>query len=256
MKQVRKQAAITVYLFIIWVVGAQVHNVGGADVVVLMDTSGTILPYYQIINDQVLHSIVTRFVRKGDTFHLLSFSAKPCYEMSQTIITEADLSRVVSRFMLLYQLGSSADFLAGLHFAGAYMKGLPPRPKTMIIISDGIFNPPPDSPYRRYTDEHIKTEIAKITADIRSNKWAVYYVKLPFPQNAPVKALDGSFYAGRHIKNGRDRTMRTAEAAASAAAEAAVGVPAFGLPRLDRQDEPPAAQNTLSPFPPPKTSVP
>jgi len=198
MKKIRILAAITVFFLIISALHAQTTRQNTVDVIVLMDTSGTVLPYYEVINKRVLQSIISKFVRIGDSFHLISFNAVPRYEMSQKINTEADLSRVVSRFMLLYQLGQSADFLSGINFAGQYMTKLSSeQEKILIVISDGIFNPPASSPYRNYTGEQVKTELAKISGSIRAKGWKVYYVKLPFPSDAVIKDLDGAFYAGK-----------------------------------------------------------
>ena len=198
MKKIRIFASIAFFFLIVSALDAQTTRQSTADVVVLMDTSGTVLPYYEVINKRVLQSIISKFVRIGDSFHLISFSAVPHYEMSQKITTEADVSRIVSRFMLLYQLGQSADFLSGINFAGQYMTELPsPQEKILIVISDGIFNPPASSPYRNYTGEQVKTELAKISASIRAKGWKVYYVKLPFPSDAVIKDLDGAFYAGK-----------------------------------------------------------
>ena len=116
MKKIRTFAGLVFFCLTISALNAQTVRQGTADVIVLMDTSGTVLPYYEVINQRVLQSIISKFVRIGDSFHLISFSAVPRYEMSQKINTEADLSRVVSRFMLLYQLGQSADFLSGINF--------------------------------------------------------------------------------------------------------------------------------------------
>ncbi|UTC54673.1 vWA domain-containing protein [Treponema sp. OMZ 906] len=198
MKKIRIFAVAAIFCLITSALNARATRQDAADVVVLMDTSGTVLPYYEVINRRVLQSIISKFVRIGDSFHLISFSAVPQYEMSQKINTEADLSRVVSRFMLLYQLGQSADFLSGINFAGQYMTRLPSQQeKILIVISDGIFNPPASSPYRNYTGEQVKTELAKISASIRAKGWKVYYVKLPFPSDAVIKDLDGAFYAGK-----------------------------------------------------------
>ena len=198
MKKIRICAVAAIFCLITSALNARATRQDAADVVVLMDTSGTVLPYYEVINRRVLQSIISKFVRIGDSFHLISFSAVPQYEMSQKINTEADLSRVVSRFMLLYQLGQSADFLSGINFAGQYMTRLPSQQeKILIVISDGIFNPPASSPYRNYTGEQVKTELAKISASIRAKGWKVYYVKLPFPSDAVIKDLDGAFYAGK-----------------------------------------------------------
>jgi len=167
MKQLRTAAGIVCFLLMAASLNGHTVRSENTDVIVLMDTSGTVLPYHEVINERVLQSIISKFIRIGDSFHLLSFNAEARYEMSQKIGTEADLSRVVSRFMLLYQLGQSADFLSGIHFAQQYMEELPsPQPKILIVISDGIFNPPEASPYRRpasfffrrHTTARLKTE--------------------------------------------------------------------------------------------------
>ncbi|EPF28127.1 VWA domain-containing protein [Treponema medium] len=225
MKKIRIFAAAAVFFLITSTLNAQTTRQDAADVIVLMDTSGTVLPYYEVINKRVLQSIISKFVRIGDSFHLISFSAIPQYEMSQKINTEADLSRVVSRFMLLYQLGQSADFLSGINFAGQYMTRLPSQQeKILIVISDGIFNPPASSPYRDYTGEQVKTELAKISASIRAHGWKVYYVKLPFPSDAVIKDLDGAFYAGKLDATGSlDRSGVDSAVSSSGAASGSTG---------------------------------
>ena len=230
MKKIRIFAIAAVFCLVTSVLNAQTTRQEAADVVVLMDTSGTVLPYYEVINKRVLQSIISKFVRIGDSFHLISFSAVPHYEMSQKINTEADLSRVVSRFMLLYQLGQSADFLSGINFAGQYMTQLPSQQaKILIVISDGIFNPPASSPYRNYSGEQVKTELAKISASSRSKGWKVYYVKLPFPSDAVIKDLDGAFYAGKLDAVGSlDRSGVDSTVTASGTASANTGSASSG----------------------------
>ena len=219
MKQLRTAAGIVCFLLMAASLNGHTVRSENTDVIVLMDTSGTVLPYHEVINERVLQSIISKFIRIGDSFHLLSFNAEARYEMSQKIGTEADLSRVVSRFMLLYQLGQSADFLSGIHFAQQYMEELPsPQPKILIVISDGIFNPPESSPYRGYTGEQIKTALAASAASIRSKGWKVYYVKLPFPSDAVIKDLDGTFYAGKLDSAGNiDRSGVSADGASASA---------------------------------------
>lgn len=188
-----------VFLYIlIWVTGlvlfAQTSK--NADIVILMDTSGTIFEYYEEINNTVLKVITDRFVRKGDTVHLLSFNADARYELSQKINTEADMSRIVSRFLLLYQLGQNSDFLTGLKYCTTYTENLAKKDEQiLIIISDGIFNPPDSSPYKNYTGDQIKNELGLLSGKIRKQGWKVYYVKLPYPSDAVIKNLEGGFYA-------------------------------------------------------------
>lgn len=85
-----------------------------ADIIVLMDASGTIFPWFDQINNTILVDITKKFVRPGDTFHLISFNSRVNLEIVQPIKTEADISRVVSRFMLLYPLGQNSDFFPAI----------------------------------------------------------------------------------------------------------------------------------------------
>ena len=196
-KKMFKRFLLCLFLIVLFTpVFAQNNANANAEIVILMDTSGTILPYYEDINNRVLAEINDKFVRKGDTVHVLSFNADARYEMSQKINSEKDMSRVVSRFLLLYQLGKNSDFLTGLQYARQYGSNLPEtKEKILIIISDGIFNPPASSPYKNYTDDQIKNEIGLLAGTIRKKGWKVYYVKLPYPSDAIIRNLDGEeFY--------------------------------------------------------------
>ncbi|ULQ59893.1 VWA domain-containing protein [Brucepastera parasyntrophica] len=165
----------------------------GADIVVLMDTSGTMLPWYNQINSQVLPDITRRFVRQTDTFHLISFNSRVNLEIVQPIQNEVDISRIVSRFMLLFPLGQNSDFLSGLNYTWQYISSLnQQRQKIVIIISDGIFNPPSSSRYANYTPEQVHEEIVSTARRIRGAGWNVYYIKLPFPDDAEVLSLNGT----------------------------------------------------------------
>jgi hypothetical protein len=166
----------------------------GADIVVLMDSSGTILPWFDEINNRILVDITKKFVREGDTFHLISFNSRVNLEITQQIESEADISRIVSRFMLLYPLGQNSDFLSGLQYVWQYVSALEQqRDKIVIVISDGIFNPPQSSQFAAWSPDQIRTELTQIARKIRGAGWNVYYIKLPFPQDAVIRTLDDDF---------------------------------------------------------------
>ncbi len=165
----------------------------GADIVVLMDASGTILPWFDQINGRILTDITKKFVRTGDTFHLISFNSRSNLEIVQPVLGEADVSRIVSRFMLLYPIGQNSDFLSGLQYTWQYVNTLDQlKQKIVIVISDGIFNPPSSSQFAAYTNAQVTSELESYAKKIRSAGWSVYYIKLPFPENASITALDGS----------------------------------------------------------------
>ncbi len=164
-----------------------------ADIVVLMDTSGTILPWFDQIYSSVLPDIAGKFIRQGDMFHLISFNSRANLELVQPVETQSDISRIVSRVMLLYPLGRNSDFLSGLNFTWQYLSGLDrQREKIVIVISDGIFNPPDSSPYASFTLRQVQEEVNQYAARMREAGWQVYCITLPYSADIAVLPLDGS----------------------------------------------------------------
>ncbi len=156
-----------------------------ADVVVLLDISGTMLPHYSDINDRVLEQLCSDFVRIGDTFHLISFAEKPSTEISQKISQQSDIQKIVSRFSLLYPLGAFSDFLNGLLYSQQYIASLDVySQKVLVIISDGIFNPSKNSPYFTLSSLEVENSIQNSIQTMISQGVYVYYIKAPFPELA------------------------------------------------------------------------
>lgn len=210
MKALKKVCLLLLFVIANTIVFAQDLKQKTADIVILIDTSGTILKFYEAINKRVLTEITNKFIRKGDTVHVLSFNSDARYEMSQKINSEGDLSRVISRFFLLYQLGKNSDFLTGLDYCKTYTANLSAntsnKEQILIVISDGIFNPPANSPYKNYTNDQIKNELGLRSSEIRQQGWKVYYVKLPFPADAVIRDLDGGeFFTGKENSSNKDR---------------------------------------------------
>jgi hypothetical protein len=165
-----------------------------ADIVILLDNSGTMLPYYDEVNTKVLTEICDNFVRLGDTVHLISFNEKPVTEISQPVKTEADIYKLISRFNLLYPLGPYTDFPSALTYAQQYMASLDVyNQKVLIIISDGLFNPATNSTFYNKTPEEINSVIDSTISKMKSEGSHIYYIKAPFPENLNLKSLeDGS----------------------------------------------------------------
>ena len=161
-----------------------------ADVVILLDNSGTMLPYYDEVNSKVLTEICDNFVRLGDTFHLLSFNEKPVTEISQPVKTEADIYKIISRFNLLYPLGPYTDFPSALLYAQQYIASLDVyNQKVLIIISDGLFNPAQNSTFYNKSSEEINNTINSAISKMKSEGTHIYYIKAPFPENLNLKSL-------------------------------------------------------------------
>jgi hypothetical protein len=154
-----------------------------ADVVVLLDVSQSALPYFQDVTDFVVSSVVKDYLRRGDTFHLLSFGETAQAEIAQRMVGEADVKSVLGRLYLLYPLARYSDLVGALSYLYQYVADLPEsRRKVVIVITDGVHNPPPSSPTFGEGPEKVTVEIEAAAARIRANGWPVHIIKLPFPK--------------------------------------------------------------------------
>lgn len=154
-----------------------------ADVVVLLDVSQSTMPYFQDVTDYVVSSVVKDYLRRGDTFHLLSFGETAQSEIAQRVENEADVKAVLGRLYLLYPLARYTDLVGALSYLYQYLADLPEsRRKVVIIITDGVNNPPPASPTFGMRAENVASEIEAASSRIRANGWPVHIIKLPFPK--------------------------------------------------------------------------
>lgn len=186
----KKLVLVLLMLFSVFLLTSQDRK---ADIVVLLDTSGTMLPHYTDINERVLEELCADFVRIGDTFHLISFAEKPASEISQKITNQNDVQKIVSRFSLLYPLGAYSDFLNGLLYSQQYIASLDVyTQKVLVIISDGIFNPSKNSPYFSLAASDVENSIQRSIQTMVSQGVYIYYIKAPFPQNTALKDFAGN----------------------------------------------------------------
>ncbi len=154
-----------------------------ADVIVLLDVSQSALPYFQDVTDYVVSSVVKDYLRYGDTFHLLSFGETTQSEIAQRMSSEADVKSVLGRLYLLYPLARYSDLVGALGYLYQYTADLPEsRRKVVVVITDGVHNPPPSSSTFGLPPDKVQAEIEAAAARIRANGWPVNIIKLPFPK--------------------------------------------------------------------------
>jgi hypothetical protein len=162
---------------------------GAADVVVLLDTSQSVLPYFQDVTDFVLSSVVKDFLRFGDTFHLLTFGDSAQSEIAQKMSDERDIKSVLGRLYLLYPLARHSDFLGALGYLGQYLSDLPEsRRKVVVVITDGVQNPPPGSPSAAMESSRVVAEIESTCSSIRAKGWDLHLIRLPFVPDMAAQA--------------------------------------------------------------------
>ncbi len=168
-----------------------------ADIVLLLDTSGTMVPFYDQINTQVLTEITSKFIRNGDTVHLISFSEKPNLELSQKITSEEDVQKLVSRINLLYPVGPYTDLTNAVTYTDSYINKLrKSSDKVLVLISDGLYSPAPGSQSENSTPEQAVKTISDTLNRLNDKGVHTYWVKAPFPEGAVVADLNGNIISG------------------------------------------------------------
>jgi Mg-chelatase subunit ChlD len=133
------------------------------DLVVMVDTSESMFPYFDDLVNYLVQDLLTEKLHKGDTFHLLSFSSTPEVEISLDVDNEEAAQDAFGRILLLHALGRYTDLVAALQFLSNYTRELPEtNPKQIILVTDGVHDPPPGSP-NRGTPEQIANEVIQTT---------------------------------------------------------------------------------------------
>jgi hypothetical protein len=99
------------------------------------------------------------------------------------MVGEADVKSVLGRLYLLYPLARYSDLVGALSYLYQYLADLPEsRRKVVIVITDGVHNPPPASPTFGMESDKVASAIEAAAGRIRANGWPVHIIKLPFPK--------------------------------------------------------------------------
>jgi Mg-chelatase subunit ChlD len=164
------------------------------DLVVMVDTSESMFPYFDDLMNYLVQDLLTAKLHRGDTFHLLSFSGSPEVEISLEVNSDEAAQRAFGRILLLHALGRYTDLVSALQFLGKYTKELPEtNPKQILLITDGVHDPPPGSP-NRGGPESIRAAILDATQAMKKEGWTLDILKVP-PQPAPGEEGAKSYLA-------------------------------------------------------------
>lgn len=170
-----KKYLIVLFLIIVslqFVTSEQIENI------VLLDTSMSMSGYYSGTIEYLIENIVNQQLQTGDSLHLLSFNDFPEYEISRTIRGELEIRALLNRILLLQPFGKYTDLISAFSYLYEYVDKLPSNSiKKLIILTDGIHDPPPGSPYP--VSDTNKADIVKISADMRRHGWDVTLIQFP-----------------------------------------------------------------------------
>ncbi|MDX9800624.1 MAG: VWA domain-containing protein [Spirochaetia bacterium] len=151
------------------------------DMVVMLDTSASVLPIYNNLVNYIIKDVLLNHVKYGDTFHLVNFDSTPALIISNKIKNQEDIEYVLNELFLLHPLGKYTDIIMALKYLRQYVSEVSSDGKReIIILTDGIHDPPPESPYQTVTDP--STGINLLEQEMRQlteSNWKLSIVKLP-----------------------------------------------------------------------------
>lgn len=188
--------AILVAAFAVQVAHAEPAPV---DFVVLLDTSESMLPYWNQTTNYLIKDIITNQLHTGDSFHLISFSSHPEVEVSQQIQNRQNIQTILARLLLLQPLGRYTDLVAAIKYLYQYTIDLPiSTQKEILILTDGIDDPPPGSPFPiKYgpNGQDVsgnRQQIIDTAKSMLRHGWNVHIIQYPLQgQPAPGAAAQG-----------------------------------------------------------------
>jgi len=151
------------------------------DLVVLLDSSQSMFPYYNQVVDYVVSGTIREYMRFGDGFHLISFADSTQVELAQVLRTEDDLKAVLARLYLLYPLGRNTDLVGALKNVHQYVSDLPEAGmKYIVLITDGMHSPSDGSDSAGLTPAEVEAELLRTAGLIRERGWIMRIVRVPF----------------------------------------------------------------------------
>jgi hypothetical protein len=174
--------------FVLLVLVAAAALASDVDLVVVMDTSESMFPYFEDLRNYLIEDLLEEKLHRGDTFHLLSFSGSPELETAVPLADERAAEKAFGRLALLHPLGRYTDLIAALRFVHQYVRQLPEgNAKTVLLLTDGIHDPPPGSP-NRLPPEEVRAAVRAAAEAIRREGWTVQVLKVPAELTAADKA--------------------------------------------------------------------
>jgi len=107
------------------------------DLVLLLDTSQGMSSSYDNVNDYITGPFLNEYLRVGDTFHLITFSANPRLDSARIILGIGDIETIIGRMLIQYPVENGNSVSNALNFAERYVTSLPSRAKKIVLVTTG-----------------------------------------------------------------------------------------------------------------------
>ncbi len=167
-----------------------------SDFIVMVDISASMAPYFQEVITYFTSDLLRDLLEYGDYFHFLSFNSYPEVEIVELISDETSIDRIETKIRLLQPIGLYTDLVAAVEFLNDYASTLPTeKPKWVMLLSDGIHDPPPGASEALDADE-VRDRLLGQARILKQKGWNVHILQMPAgadrgrPGEAPVSGSD------------------------------------------------------------------
>jgi len=151
-----------------------------SDLLVMVDTSESMFPFFADLVDYLIKDLLKDNLQDDDSFHLLSFADEPQVEIATVIDDDNSLRRTIAAILLLHPLGKYTDLVRAVQFLYDYTSSLPEHStKSIFLLTDGIHDPPPESPFYNWDEKRSRSELLKNATEIKKQGWSVHIIHLP-----------------------------------------------------------------------------
>ena len=155
------------------------------DIIAMVDISASMDPYFEDLVQYFRDDILKNVVRFGDNFHFLSFSSRSEIEISEAVDNKISLGKIILKVNGLQPLGLYTDLVAAVKFLTDYATSLPmEREKVILLLSDGIHDPPPTSPYFNIDRQEVIEDLRSQARILKQKGWAVHILQMPMGDQA------------------------------------------------------------------------
>ncbi|MDR1505953.1 MAG: hypothetical protein LBI67_02515 [Treponema sp.] len=138
------------------------------DIIVLVDTSSSMSSFYANVTNYLTGPFLEENLNLGDTFHLISFSGRPRFEIARRVIDLGDVQTINGRIFLLYPLEPVSDISSAIDYGERYTTVIPAnRQKKIFVVSDSDV-------------ESVRDLISASSARLQNSGTTIRYLKVPF----------------------------------------------------------------------------
>ncbi len=188
----KRLAKVCCLIAIFLLAGSSLVCADNIDMIIMLDTSESVFPIFDKLIETAVEDTIKHHLQMGDYFHLLSFAGAPQIEVSSQINSKNDIENALKHIFLLQPLGKYTDLLRALQYLYHFSSDLPEsRNKYIVLLTDGIHDPPPDSPFL-FEKRNVQEELEKITDQINRKKWNFRIIQLPSPSVTDQSSSESS----------------------------------------------------------------